>query len=444
MTRISLLVFILFGSLVATVDAKDLEPFPVEIVQYSITLRPDIPAKTVSGTTAIEFKTHPVPKAKKFARLTRITFPQNGLLVESASFQGRVIDFKIDAGKIVVDVPLRATSTPQRLRFQYRAETGVGLNFGPNYVYSAFSTCHWMICLEGSGDRAALRLEIIVPEKLTVIASGDLVAVTKWPGQQRRHVWSQRRPYAPYLFGFAAGEFAEALIETSTTQLRLLGIDETPGALRKKFQDSARMLKFLEAKAGIKLPHSTYTQVLVPGSAAQEASTFSLIGKTQLDPILDDPQEDWVILHEMAHQWWGNLVTCRDWSHFWLNEGLVVFMVAAYKEERWGTDAYQREMDLARKRLGVATEAKFDVPLAFDGEYPTLRIKRAITYSKGALFLDALRKKLGDDIFWRGIREYTQKNFGKTVTSRDFHIAMARASGVDLSPLFDEWVYPAP
>lgn len=122
----------------------------------------------------------------------------------------------------------------------------------------------------------------------------------------------------------------------------------------------------------------------------------------------------------------------------------MVFMVAAYKEERWGTYAYQREMDLAHKRFAVAKEAKFDVPLAFDGEYPSLRVKRAITYSKGALFLDALRKKLGDDIFWRGIREYTQRNFGKTVTSHDFHIAMARASGVDLSPLFNEWVYPAP
>lgn len=296
------LVFILFALLVTAADAKDLEPFPVEIVRYSLTLRPDIPTKTVSGVTAIEFNTRRVPKAKRFAKSTRIAFSQNGLLVESASFQGKVIDFKIDAGKIVVDVPLRATSTPQRLRFQYRAETGVGLNFGPNYVYSAFSTCHWMICLEGSGDRAALRLDIIVPEKLAVIASGDLVAVRKWPGQQRRHVWSQRRPYSPYLFGFAAGEFAEALIETPTTQLRLLGIDETPGSLRKKFQDSARMLKFLDAKAGVKLPHRTYTQVLVPGSAAQEASTFWLIGKTQLDPILDDPQEDWVIVHEMAHQ----------------------------------------------------------------------------------------------------------------------------------------------
>jgi aminopeptidase N len=410
------------------------------VTKYETTLTPDIVGKSVSGVTRIELEL--VNPVKSGARsTTAVTFPQNGLLIESASFQGKAIDFKTDAGKIVVDVPLRMTAAPQRLSFRYRATTGVGLNFGTNYVYSAFSTCHWMICLEGSGDRAVLRLEIIAPEKLSVIASGNLVGIAKLKGNQRRHVWSQARPYSPYLFGFAVGEFAEALIETPTTQLRLLGIDETSGSLRKKFHDTARMLKFLESKAGVKLPHSIYTQVLVPGSAAQEASTFSLIGKTQLNPILDDPQEDWVIVHELAHQWWGNLITCRDWSHFWLNEGLVVFMVAAYKEERWGAAAYQHEIDLAVKRFAVAKDANFDVPLAFDGEYPSLRVKRAITYSKGAVFLDTLRKGLGDDIFWRGIRDYTKANFGKTVTSRDFQIAMERASGKDLSPLFAEWVY---
>jgi aminopeptidase N len=427
-----------FANLAMALDGPAAAAFVV--TKYETTLTPDIVGKSVSGVTTIELELiNPVKSGTRST--TVVTFPQNGLLIESASFHGKSIDFKTDAGKIVVDVPLRMTAAPQRLSFRYRAITGVGLNFGSNYVYSAFSTCHWMICLEGSGDRATLRLEIIAPKALSVVASGNLVAIKSMQGDQRRHIWVQSQPYSPYLFGFAMGKFAEAVIETPTTQLRLLGIDETPGSLRKKFQDTARMLKFLESKAGVKLPHSTYTQVLVPGSAAQEASTFSLIGKAQLDPILDDPQEDWVIVHELAHQWWGNLITCRDWSHFWLNEGLVVFMVAAYKEERWGAAAYQHEIDLSRKRSTVAKEANFDVPLAFAGEYPSLRIKRAITYNKAALFLDALRKNLGDDIFWRGVRDYTKMNFGKTVTSRDFQIAMERASGKDLSPLFNEWVY---
>ena len=201
------------------------------------------------------------------------------------------------------------------------------------------------------------------------------------------------------------------------------------------------MLAFFEGKAGVQLPQKIYTQVLIPGSEAQEASTFSIIGRDQLDPILADPQEDWVIAHELAHQWWGNLVTCKDWSHFWLNEGLTVFMVAAYKEERWGRATYEREMQLAGKRHQNAVLAKFDVPLAFAGNYPSLQIKRAITYSKGALFLDALRTRLGDAAFWKGIKAYTQQYLGKTVESRDFQRALETACGEDLSMLFKQWVY---
>jgi aminopeptidase N len=185
-----------------------------------------------------------------------------------------------------------------------------------------------------------------------------------------------------------------------------------------------------------------YTQVLVPGSEAQEASTLSFIGRDQLDPILDNPHEDWVIAHELAHQWWGNLITCKSWEHFWLNEGLAVFMTAAYKEVRWGRADYERELKLARNRRDNAVQARFDVPLAYDGVYPSLSIKRAITYSKAMLFLDALRAAMGEDAFWSGLAVYTRRHAGGVVESRDFERAMTEATDRNLAPLFDEWVYP--
>ena len=116
-------------------------------------------------------------------------------------------------------------------------------------------------------------------------------------------------------------------------------------------------------------------------------------------------------------------------------------MVAAYKEHQWGRVAYDREMQLARKRYQKAIDAGFDVPLAYSKPYPSLQIKRAITYSKGALFLDVLRSHVGDKSFWLGIRNYTRKHAGKTVESRGLQNELEKASGKDLTAFFKKWVY---
>ena len=83
--------------------------------------------------------------------------------------------------------------------------------------------------------------------------------------------------------------------------------------------------------------------------------------------MLTTPEEDWAIAHELAHQWWGNLVTCADWTHFWLNEGITTFMVAAWKEHRWGRPAYDRELAILQRRADEATAAGLDVPLTYSG-----------------------------------------------------------------------------
>jgi Peptidase family M1 domain len=116
-------------------------------------------------------------------------------------------------------------------------------------------------------------------------------------------------------------------------------------------------------------------------------------------------------------------------------------MVAAYKEQRWGAAAYERELGLFRQRHALATEAGFDVKLAFAGDYPSLRMQRAIVYSKAALFLHHLRQELGDVRFWNGLRYFTQQRAGQSVDSRDFQHDLEAASGADLSAPFQAWVF---
>lgn len=116
-------------------------------------------------------------------------------------------------------------------------------------------------------------------------------------------------------------------------------------------------------------------------------------------------------------------------------------MTAAYKENRWGRDEYDKEMDTARKRYQTAKDAGFDVPLTKGQSLPKLKMRRAIVYSKGALFLDTLRKKMGDGPFWSGLKEYSMKFAGKTVESRDFAKIMESHGDSEVIKLFDTWVF---
>jgi aminopeptidase N len=201
------------------------------------------------------------------------------------------------------------------------------------------------------------------------------------------------------------------------------------------------MVAFYEVKAGIKLPERRYTQVLVNQNGDQEDASLSMIEKRSIEPILTDPQADGMMAHELAHQWWGNLVTCSDWKELWLNEGMAGFMTAAYKEQRWGHAAYDREIAVAQKAWDAAKAAGADEPLSWPGTYPSLRAKRRIAYGKSMIFLDALRTELGDDAFWRGVRLYTQRNAERSVTAADIQKAFEAASGRDLSITFKTWVY---
>ncbi len=406
-----------------------------DVVAYRTTLTPQFDSRAISGSTDITLRRH-----KNDAPV--VSFPLNGLMLTDVRLDGKTLSFSIENGSLVLPIPQALRRKPElTLSVAYTGKDVQGLVFGPGTVHSVFSTCHWMVCDEDPASKAVIELDLVVPAGIDVVASGEKISEARDAQGMQHHRWRESRPYASYLFGFAAGKFTRVSEMAGANRLEYIGSADDAASLQRKFAPTKAMFAFLRDKAGVDLPHAVYRQVLLPGDAAQEMTSFSVIGTNMLDPILSDPKEDWVIVHEMAHQWWGNLITCKSWRDFWLNEGLTVFMVAAWKQERWGDAAYAAEMALASKRYQHAIDAGFDKPLSFDGAYPTLRIKRAIAYSKGALFIDALRRDIGDAAFWNGLRLYTRANAGKSVVSADFQHAMEQAAGRKLDTLFARWVY---
>lgn len=390
-------------------------------IHYALALEPDLATRSLRGELRVTLRPDERDPVLRLAL--------NGLRIDTLSADGAALPFTQDADQLQARLP----PGTGELSLRYHGQPTRGLVFGPQHVCSAYDTCHWMPCVGELLDAATLDLTLRLPEGYDSLGIGERA-------DPAGHHWQQRRPTALYLFGFAAGRFESAL-DTEEPRLRYLGVQDDAARLRRLFAPTRAMLAFFEARAGAPLPVPQYSQLLVPGGAAQEVASYSVIGHEMLDPIEQQPDEDWVIAHELAHQWWGNAITCARWSEFWLNEGVTVFMTAAWKQQRWGEAAYQRELSLARQRLQRAVDAGFDKPLAWPGEYPSLALSRAVRYSKGLLFLHALRQDMGEAAFWDGLQRYTRANLGRRVESADLQRAMEAAAGRPLAALFGRWVY---
>lgn len=409
-----------------------------EVTSFMLSLTPAIQARTVEGEETITLRATD-------DGVRQLRFSANALTIDGATVKGRPVRHGIEDGELRFDLaaPLRRGQTI-RLELAYHGRPARGLLASGSGLYTSYFACDWMICSQDRfGDKADFMLDLRVPAGMSSLSLGRLVSRRSGPGGTEVHRWHAQRPYSPYLFGFAVGRYAKVSKHIGRATVSYLSEAEEPTSLKRRFADVPEMTAFLAEKAGIGLPVAEYSQLLVADDEAQEAATYSVLGAKAVPAKPGDPAEDWAVVHELAHQWWGNLITCASLQDFWLNEGITTFMTAAWKERRYGTAAYDAELEVARMRLAAARAKGFDKPLAWAGRYPSLGLRRAVQYSKGALFMAELRTVLGEQAFWSGLRRYTRAHAGGTVMSRDLQRSMETASARDLSALFALWVYDA-
>jgi hypothetical protein len=424
----------LIGLLLGPLAAADPVP-PFKSMSYDVSLTPDFATGVLSGVEYLRFQS-------LSDGLDTLSFTANPLAV-NATLDGEAgVTIATEGSRRIFHLPRRlAKGEVAVLVVSFAGRPKRDVVFAADEIHTGYFTCELMICdVDRPDDRATLQLALTLPTGFDAVAPGELISrIPAGPGLETWR-WREDRAYPSYLYGFAAGRYARAKLAGGPA-LSVLYSGETPEPVQAMFADTARMIAFYETKAGMTLPERRYTQVLVSQNGDQEDASLSMIEKGSIAPILTDPQADGMIAHELAHQWWGNLVTCSDWKELWLNEGMAGFMTAAWKEQRWGRAAYDREMAVAQRAWEAAKTAGMDEPLSWAGTYKTLRDKRRIAYGKSMVFLDTLRSELGDEMFWRGVRRYTQVNAGRSVTAVDLQKAFEAASGRDLSTIFKTWVY---
>jgi aminopeptidase N len=399
-----------------------------DVTAYDLDLTLDFKTRSIAGEERITFR----PGAGEVRLAAR------DLTVEGVWEGESALPFEHRDG--VLRIAIAPEAAARTIRVLYSGTPRRGLRFGADQAFTAFNTSSWMVCEEDPAAKATLRLSVVVPAEIEVISGGIAEGAEELRDARKRYRFRMERPYSTYLFGFAAGRFHQA----EAGSLKYASVTHEPEALRRIVRRTPEMVAFFEDLAGVPFPGPSYTQVFLPDAPPQEMTEMSIMSDRYGASVLDDPREDYLVAHELAHSWWGNLVTCRTWSDFWLNEGMATYMVAAWKQRFWGNDESERELAMARLRYHAALAKNEGRSLVFTGWKEPGEMGGPVTYSKGALVLRLLRREIGDVAFRDGLRAYTRAAAGGSVVSDDLRIAMEKASGRDLKSFFAQWVYAPP
>jgi aminopeptidase N len=301
----------------------------------------------------------------------------------------------------------------------------------------------WFPCVDRPSDRATSEVRVTMPRTWIAVAAGERLERVE-EGERATEHWRMCTPHPTYLTTLVAGELASKSSEWEGVPLVYLASPSFAEWMDASFQDTADVLSFYSQITGVRYPYPKYSQSCVenfPFGGMENISATTLTDSTLEDERGNrDSSSTGLVAHEAAHQWFGDLLTCNDWSHVWLNEGFATYFGALYAEHHRGVDEMRlalRDMqdgyvanDVGRKRRPIVYGVYRDpMDLFFTGH----------VYQGGAVRLHLLRFVLGDTTFFRGLKLYVGRNAGRGVVTADFRRAMEEASKSDLSWFFEQW-----
>jgi aminopeptidase N len=403
----------------------------LDVRSYYLTIEPSITEGIINGSVKINFLVN--------SDADSVIFNSGDLEITNVSGE-HVVGFKKINNDLIVYLSKR-DSLKNEIAIDYNGHPKKGLIFDHehNQAYTIFFTSHWMICNDSPEDKALFHLNITVPFDKTCIASGVMVNKNQ-QNDKITYIFQQNTEAPSYTYGFVIGKYNKAEKKHGKVLLKYYSQNYSSDELMTVFQETQNMISFFEEKSGVEYFQSTYSQILT-GNNFQEMSGYSILKDNYGKMVLQDSTETNLISHELAHQWWGNQITCKSFNHFWLNEGMATFMSAAYNEYRFGKKVYLSNIESYYKVYEGIKEQGNDRSLVFEDWLNPSKDDRNLVYFKGAYFLHLLKEKLGDEAFWKAIRFYSKKYCGKSVETADFQKAFEESSSINLEEFFNKWIY---
>jgi aminopeptidase N len=298
---------------------------------------------------------------------------------------------------------------------------------------------HWFPCYDHPSDKATADLNITVPSGMTVASNGTLVEIKKHPESTVTYSWEVGYPIATYLISVAATNYI-TFSHTYTSGQEDMDVifyvyPELLEHAKTDFENTVSQIEFYSKVFGeYPFLREKYGMALIPGGTAMEHQTCTSYPARVID---GEQGYDWLIAHELAHQWWGDLVTLDEWAEIWLNEGFATYSDALWWEHLYGMAGLKARMQDFRsilfERYSGPHHAIYDPPQGY--------LFSAIEYEKGAWVLHMLRFVVGEDNFWKILRTYAERYAYDTVTTDDFKSVCEEFHEADLDWFFDQWIY---
>lgn len=300
---------------------------------------------------------------------------------------------------------------------------------------------YWIPCLDYPHEKQTTSATIVVDRGLFALGNGALVE-RRDDGAKTIFRYRQDVPHSTYLTTLVVGPFVERAQGGEVFYYVLPGREDDG---ERAFGKTPEMIRVFEERLACAYPYARYSQIAVSefifGGMENTSAT------TQTDRTLHDARahldfsSDPLVSHELAHQWFGDLLTCRDWAHAWLNEGFATFFEAVYREADLGYDEYLYDIFGCVERYLHEDSSRYRRPIVYNNFRDPIELFDRHLYEKGAAVLHMLRGELGERRFWRAIRRYVADNAQRSVETIDLIRAIEAASGRNVRGFFDQWIF---
>jgi len=424
----------------------------IQVLHIAIDVTPDFKDRSVEGKTTIRFK----PNLKPIRELKLDAVKLEVRTVESSE--------KIQAHQSTDDALIItfASEIPAEkeasVTVAYRAVPEQGLYFrtpemgykdGDTHLFTQGETHearHWYPCVDAPNFLHTTEVTCRVPEGMVVISNGRKVSEKKdaATGLVAVH-WSQDKLHANYLVTLCAGYFKSIEDKYKDIPMAFYVPASQIAQAATSFRDTKPLMEFFEKEIGIPYPWAKYDQVCVNDFVAggmENTSATTLMDQTLFTEASENLRDsESLVAHELAHQWFGDLVTCKDWSHTWLNEGFATYYETLFTGHKHGRDEMLHELNSRLRGLTASTNASYGI-VRRDYNSPDAMFG-GLSYQKGSYVLHMLRCQLGEELYRKCVKTYVERHQHGNVVTEDLRRVIEEFTSRSYDQFFDQWVYHA-